>query len=319
MDFGQTLDDRVLKNIDFSLPPLDSDPELAQLARLRRARNLAVARPAGAKPQIVRVGPPIWGEARWVGNIYPEGTKAAEFISAYQKQFKTVEINSTFYAVPARTTFAKWSTSVDKDFRFCPKFPKSVSHQIHSPNMTDLENFYAGLEAIRDNIGMTFLQLPGTFGAKMGDRNAKTLLKFLDTVPRWVKLGVEFRHPLFVENNLLKPDWVEALAERFAATVIIDTPLERQVCHTSLSAPRVMVRFLGANLHDTGWNRLDKWIERAAIWIEAGLQEFYFILHEPDIFYSPKSTQYFIRGLNSALQKHGLSLQLPEPFFMELL
>lgn len=319
MDFGQTLDDRVLKNINFALPSLDHDAELAQLARLRRARDLATARPAGAKPQIVRVGPPVWGEARWVGNIYPLGTKAADFISAYQKQFKTVEINSTFYAVPARTTFAKWATSVDRDFRFCPKFPKSVSHQIHSPNLTDLENFYSGLEAIRENIGMTFLQLPATFGAKMGDRNANSLLKFLDKTPRWLKIGVEVRHPLFIENQRLKPEWVEAFAERFAATVIIDTPLEREVCHTSLSAPRVMVRFLGANLHDTGWSRLDEWIERCATWIESGLQELYFIVHEPDVFYAPKSTEYFIRGLNSALQKRGLDLQLPEPLFMELL
>lgn len=319
MDFGQTLDERILNAVHFSLPPLDTEEEIAQLERLRRARENRLKKGLEVTSPVVRVGVPVWAEAKWVGSVYPAGTKSSEYLSAYQEQFQTVEVNSSFYAVPNKQVFQKWTASVGPEFKFCPKFPKSVSHQLASPNSRDLEAFFAGLESMRERIGLTFLQLPATFGAKMGDTKSRQLLQFLESVPRWVKPAVEFRHPIFMDNRRLEPEWVEALSERFVATTIVDTPLEQSVSHMSLTSPRVMIRFLGANLHDTDWTRLDAWINRAVTWIENGLSELYFLVHEPDNVLSPKAAQYFIRGLNRELARRQPGVLVREPFIQELL
>jgi uncharacterized protein YecE (DUF72 family) len=312
MDYGQTLDSNLLSRIPFGLPPLQSDAEQAQLARLRRASE---RNPLAGGP-VIRVGVPIWGEPRWVGSLYPSRTKSTEFIRAYQRQFRTVEINSSFYAVPTPATFTKWASMVGPDFRFCPKFPKSVSHHLFNINRTDLEHFYQGLEPMKERIGVTFLQLPQTFTSELGDRYCEKLLTFLDSVPRWVKPAVEFRNRAFVgPDHHLPFGWIDALSERFTATVLIDTPLEREAFHTSLTAPRVMVRFLGADLHETDWKRLDEWAERSATWIENGLQELYFVVHEPENLHAPEAARYLIRRLNETFRLRRMGIEIPEPQF----
>jgi len=294
MDFGQTLDPAQLEQIRFRLPDPDSTEERAQLERLSRASSRAPSR-AGGTCQI-RVGAPIWNHAPWVGTFYPPEAASSDYLKEYSAQLGAVEMNSTFYAIPAAETFQKWRASVSEGFRFCPKFPKSVSHSLN-PEHPDLKIFSERVSLLEDRLGVCFLQFPSHVGPEQKTRLQALFAK----LPRELKTMVEFRNPAFFRDQRLKPEWVDDLARFYLGTVSVDTPLERDVAHTSLSSTRVLVRFLGANLHESNAIRFQQWAERIALWAKHGIREVYFMIHEPDNTYTPLSVKAFIETLNPLL------------------
>jgi uncharacterized protein YecE (DUF72 family) len=302
MDFGQILDPEKLKKIQWNLPALDSPEEKNQLERLARAG----ARVAGDCR--IEVGASIWSHAPWVGSLYPQGTPSSEFLREYSKQFSTVEINSTFYAIPGADLFQKWNDSVGEHFKFCPKFPKSVSHSLNGDH-PDLKIFSDRVALLGNKLGVCFLQFPSHVGPDQRGR----LQSLFTKIPRGLKTVVEFRHPAFFQNQRLKPEWVDLLAKAFLGTVSVDTPLEREVAHVSFSSTRVMIRFLGANLHESNEIRLQQWAERIALWSKSGMKEIYFVIHEPDNTHAPVATQGFLKQLNALLMN-----PLAEPVFHSL-
>ncbi|NER92987.1 MAG: DUF72 domain-containing protein, partial [Symploca sp. SIO1B1] len=46
------------------------------------------------------LGCAVWAYKGWIGEFYPPGSKAGEFLSLYCQRFTTVEGNTTFYSVP---------------------------------------------------------------------------------------------------------------------------------------------------------------------------------------------------------------------------
>ena len=51
-----------------------------------------------------RVGTQGWNYDAWVGPFYPEGTRPADYLTIYARGFDTVEVDSTFYAIPVAKT-----------------------------------------------------------------------------------------------------------------------------------------------------------------------------------------------------------------------
>jgi len=300
MDFGQVLDPTVLSRIHFELPTLSSSEEEQQLARVAKA-----AARSPLAPQIY-VGVPIFSHAAWSGSFYPEGTESTDYLRAYAKQLKTVELNSTFYAIPPADTFTKWKASVGPDFKFCPKFPKSISHSLDAKH-PDLKLFLERVQILGENLGVCFLQLPHYFSPREQDR----LLGLLSSLPREFRTVVELRNPEFFSEQRLKPAWVENLATRFAGSVSVDTPGERAVAQVSLTSSRTMIRFLGANLHDTDFVRLKEWAKRIALWHVTGLKEIYFLIHEPDNGTAPLAAKRMIQWINEELINLGSAYQVP--------
>jgi uncharacterized protein YecE (DUF72 family) len=49
-----------------------------------------------------------WTGDGWVGSFYPAGTPASDFLPFYAQRFPTVEIDSTFYRIPAAKTVKQW-------------------------------------------------------------------------------------------------------------------------------------------------------------------------------------------------------------------
>ena len=65
-----------------------------------------------------------WSYADWEGTLYPEGLPAGARLAEYAKHYPTVEIDSTFYSAPRRSTVEKWREIVPKGFLFAAKFPQ---------------------------------------------------------------------------------------------------------------------------------------------------------------------------------------------------
>jgi uncharacterized protein YecE (DUF72 family) len=64
-----------------------------------------------------------WSYADWEGTLYPEGLPAASRLAEYAKHYATVEIDSTFYGSPRRSTVEKSREVVQEGFLFAAKFP----------------------------------------------------------------------------------------------------------------------------------------------------------------------------------------------------
>jgi len=43
------------------------------------------------------IGCAVWGYKDWVGELFPSGSKNADFLSLYSRRLTTVEGNTTFY------------------------------------------------------------------------------------------------------------------------------------------------------------------------------------------------------------------------------
>jgi uncharacterized protein YecE (DUF72 family) len=60
----------------------------------------------------------------WQGSFYPPSMQTRNFLSYEATQFKTVEIDSTYYGTPSAATVTKWYECTPSDFIFATKVPQ---------------------------------------------------------------------------------------------------------------------------------------------------------------------------------------------------
>ena len=66
----------------------------------------------------------------WLGKFYPEKHPADGMLRYYAGHFATVEINNTFYRMPAETMLARWAEEVPENFAFTLKAPRRITHEL---------------------------------------------------------------------------------------------------------------------------------------------------------------------------------------------
>jgi uncharacterized protein YecE (DUF72 family) len=157
-----------------------------------------------------------WSYADWEGTLYPAGIPAGSRLAEYARHYATVEIDSTFYGTPRRSTVQKWREVVPEGFLFTAKFPQEVTHERQLVNVRiEAEGFVHTMQALEDRLGPLLLQLPPSFTVEaMG-----VLEDFLTNLPDGFRYAVEVRH-----RSWLGSDLPEMLRERGAALTLIDYP-----------------------------------------------------------------------------------------------
>ena len=157
-----------------------------------------------------------WSYADWEGTLYPEALPSASRLAEYAKHFATVEIDSTFYGTPRRSTVEKWREIVPEGFLFAAKFPQEVTHERNLVGSeAESESFVRTMAELGDRLGPLLLQLPPSFDVEgMG-----VLEDFLKRLPEGFCYAVEVRH-----RSWLGSDLPEMLRERGAALALIDYP-----------------------------------------------------------------------------------------------
>ena len=80
-------------------------------------------------PGRVLIGTQGWTYNAWVGPFYPPGTRPAEFLSMYARAFRAVEVDSTFYAIPAAKVVRGWADRTPPEFTFTLKLPQEITHE----------------------------------------------------------------------------------------------------------------------------------------------------------------------------------------------
>jgi uncharacterized protein YecE (DUF72 family) len=157
-----------------------------------------------------------WSYADWEGTLYPEALPSASRLAEYVKHFAAVEIDSTFYGTPRRSTVQNWREVSPDGFLFAAKFPKQITHDRNLVCAeAEAESFLNTMAELGDRLGPLLLQLPPSFDVEgMG-----VLEDFLKRLPEGFRYAVEVRH-----RSWLGSDLPEMLRERGAALALIDYP-----------------------------------------------------------------------------------------------
>lgn len=229
--------------------------------------------------------PPAWKNA-----FYPKGTKSNEALRAYAAHFNTIELNATHYKIYPPEHIAKWRAQVPNSFRFCPKVPQLISHFRRLQNCeAATDDFIMGLLAMEQTLGPTFLQMPPNFTPK----HFGTLQNWIKQWPRELPLAIELRHADWFIDLTLLTDLVSFLQQYRVGFVITDTPGRRDVLHMALTAPFLVLRFLGNELHPSDYTRANAWAQQIKSWQSKGLQDVYVLVHQPDSVLTPQTCMIF--------------------------
>lgn len=125
--------------------------------------------------------------------FYPRGTKSNEMLALYAEIFDSIEVDSTFYAIPSASSIEGWYKKTPEHFTFSLKLPQEISHahalREGSFEMTD--EFCERVSELKEKLAVVLIQLAPQFEASK--ENAQNLRKFLARLPREIRFAIEFR------------------------------------------------------------------------------------------------------------------------------
>jgi uncharacterized protein YecE (DUF72 family) len=155
----------------------------------------------------LRLGTCSWSTKDWVGSVYTQGTKPAEYIREYATHFDTVEIDSTFYAVPRRSTIEGWRDRTPESFVFAAKAPQVITHEKLMKNCErDATEFLDAMSLLGDRLGPIVFQFP-YYAKRRGvtvDEFVSRLDPFLGQLPKdQFRFVVEVRNKTWYSRQLL--------------------------------------------------------------------------------------------------------------------
>jgi uncharacterized protein YecE (DUF72 family) len=209
------------------------------------------------------VGTSGWVYGDWRGRVYPAEVRDRDRLRWYATRFPTVEINASFYRLPAHDTFEGWREQTPPAFRFAVKMSRYVTHirRLRSPR-EGLVRFSQASAGLGDKRGPVLVQLPPTLPADLD-----LLERFLAEVPTRLRPAFEFRHPSWDTEDARR-----LLAAAGAAWVLADRPGATVPMHRT--APWSYVRFHQGRRATAGYQRakLRRWADRLA---ELDVEEVY--------------------------------------------
>jgi len=230
----------------------------------------------------IRVGTCSWADEALSKHFYPPGTPPAERLAFYADHFDSVEVDSTYYRLPAEEMVQRWAERTPERFVMHIKaFGLMTRHPVKLEQLpTDLRDdapvdekgrvdrppreyraevfrrFLAALEPLRaqEKLGGILFQFPSYVVRK------EASLDYL----RWAReqLGddemlVEFRHSSWFTDDA-RDETLSFLEDIGATHVVVDAPRiegAKNVAPTvlGLTSPTLYVRFHGRNAGT--WNK----------------------------------------------------------------
>jgi uncharacterized protein YecE (DUF72 family) len=192
-------------------------------------------------PSEIRIGTSGWsypsGKGTWNGIFYPvpggrktRGGGKFDDLAFYAEHFDTVEINSTFYRVPAPATALSWARRTPPDFEFSLKlfqkfthpemFQKATGSDPSDLGTKDADEFLAAIDPLASagKLGALLAQFPASF---KNEPDTRAYLEWLLARFRDHLVAVELRHRSWSD----RPEETAALLGEFgAAWTQIDEP-----------------------------------------------------------------------------------------------
>jgi uncharacterized protein YecE (DUF72 family) len=146
----------------------------------------------------VHVGVSGFSYPSWKGEFYPRDTKSEEFLAYYSQRLDSVEINSSFYAVPKTSILNNWSEKTSGGFVFSFKAPRQITHilKLGEGSFEVVDRFSKALESLGPRRGPVLFQLPPFL-----KKNDGLLEEFLSGTSAVKSRVFEFRHKSWFEDS----------------------------------------------------------------------------------------------------------------------
>lgn len=209
----------------------------------------------------ILIGTQGWNYAAWVGPLYPDGTRGADMLSLYAQAFGTVEVDSTFYAIPPVNSVRGWARRTPDDFVFALKMPQEITHDRRLRRAEEpLELFLERARLLGPKLGPVLVQMGPDFLPSEFD----SLEHFLPLLPTDLRFAVELRHHRWMRPEV-RSDLLSLLAERGVALALSDGKwIPRETTIELVGRPTAdfhYVRWMGPNRDLTDFSHVQ--IDRA--------------------------------------------------------
>jgi len=214
----------------------------------------------------IRVGTSGWHYRHWQGPFYPEDIKSRDMLGFYCGRLQTVEINNSFYHLPAKETFRLWRQVTPRHFLFAVKASRYITHmkKLKDPGQS-LALFLSHVDELGGKLGPILFQLPPRWGRDPGRAR-----EFLGALPEEHRYAFEFRDPSWFHREIYA-----LLEQHNAAFCVFD--LAGQESPRILTADFAYLRLHGpATLKYAGRytrSELRDWLRSAKRWLTEGARE----------------------------------------------
>jgi uncharacterized protein YecE (DUF72 family) len=175
----------------------------------------------------IRAGTSGYSYKEWKGNFYPEKLPASGMLAFYAKHFSTVEINNSFYRMPAAKMLLGWAEQVPDEFAFVLKAPRRITHDKRLKEVDeDLAYLVKAMAGLGPKRGPLLFQLPPFFR-----KDIACLRGFLSLLPRDLPAAMEFRHQSWFDEEVFG-----VLREHNASLCLADADNELEIPFVSTAA-----------------------------------------------------------------------------------
>jgi uncharacterized protein YecE (DUF72 family) len=238
--------------------------------------------------------------------LYTRGAGSTDLLRQYAGVFNAVEGNTTFYGVPTTATVNRWLAETPPGFRFCFKFPRTITHERRLVDTgAETRRFLDTLRPLAARLGPFLLQLPPSFGPDV----LPDLDRFLAALPDGIEVAVEVRHRALFDDEAERR-LRALLADAGADRVVFDArglraadasdPIIRDAQRRTPDLPvrldatalKPIVRYMGHPEPVANRQLLVFWCDVLERWIAEGRTPHFFV-HTPDDRHAPYLARQF--------------------------
>lgn len=134
----------------------------------------------------------------WLGKFYPEKLPGDAMLRYYAERLATVEINNTFYRMPAEAMLSNWVKEVPDHFTFTLKAPRRITHEKRLREAgEDVAEFLRRARLLGDKLGALLFQLPPFL-----KKDLPRLKNFLALLPPGASVAFEFRNESWQDSEV---------------------------------------------------------------------------------------------------------------------
>jgi uncharacterized protein YecE (DUF72 family) len=228
----------------------------------------------------LHIGTSGWHYKHWKGPFYPADLPASKMLRWYVERYDTVEINNSFYRLPAPTALEGWCRETPSNFCFAVKASRFITHnkKFKDPKQT-VKKFMTVIERLERRLGPILFQLPPGWRV-----NVERLEEFIAALPPAHRYAFEFRHESWNTSQVY-----DVLRQHNAGFCIYElagfqSPLE-------ITADFTYVRLHGpGNKYQGDYSRetLGTWARRIAEW-QKNLRHIFLYFDNDQAGFAPKN------------------------------
>jgi uncharacterized protein YecE (DUF72 family) len=211
----------------------------------------------------INIGTSGWSYKPWEKTFYPADLPKKQQFEFYTTQFHTVEINATFYRLPAPHMVRGWHDKAPTGFIFGIKGNRYITHIKRLKHLDGaLDKFFNRLKPLKDQIGPILWQLPPNFR-----KDLPQLEQFLKRLPKSYAHAVEFRNPSWLEG-----DDVFELVRRYGVAHV-NLSSQAMPLNLTVTSGLVYIRFHGLKggaAHNYTRRELEPWAKHIRKQARAG-------------------------------------------------